>query len=105
MFPLPNGSVSIFLEPAVDDDGSLILTSPISQFGDNGAYLIVRQDAHTAAVRRAPLAEKFRVHATDEGTLYVQITRSTCGQSPRFDSTTGSSEHPAHLPPTTDALL
>jgi hypothetical protein len=68
VFPLPNGSVSVFLEPSVDHNGSLILTSPMSRFGDNGAYLIVR-DANTAAVRRAPLAERFRVYVDDEGTL------------------------------------
>ena len=69
MFPLPNGSVTVFLRPSVDQTGSLLLTSPISRFGDDGAYLIVRTADGTAAVRRVPLAEQFRVYVDDEGVL------------------------------------
>ncbi len=69
VFPLPNGSVTIFLQPSVGDGGSLILTSPIGAFGDNGAYLIVREASNRAAVRRIPLAERFCVYVDDEGTL------------------------------------
>ena len=69
VFPLPNGSVMVFLHPAVDAAGALVLTSPISGFGDDGAYLIVRTAAGMAAVRRVPLAERFRVYVDDEGTL------------------------------------
>jgi hypothetical protein len=69
MFPLPNGSVTVFLRPSVDESGALILTSPISRFGDDGAYLIVRGDGDSCAVRRIPLAERFRVYVDDEGTL------------------------------------
>ncbi|MDQ1475745.1 MAG: hypothetical protein QOE62_974 [Actinomycetota bacterium] len=36
MFPLPNGSISVFLQPSVDRDGALVLTSPIAKFGDEG---------------------------------------------------------------------
>ena len=46
-----------------------LFTSPIGQFGDDGAYLIVRAGGHSAFVRRVPLAEQFRVYVDDEGTL------------------------------------
>jgi hypothetical protein len=69
VFPLPNGSVTVFLRPSVDGSGALTLTSPIAGFGDDGAYLIVRDDQERASVRRVPLAETFRVYVDDEGTL------------------------------------
>ena len=69
MFPLPNGSITVFLRPTVDG-GALRLSSPISEFGDDGAYLIVvNGDAETAQVRRVPLAEQFRVFVDEEGLL------------------------------------
>jgi hypothetical protein len=67
-FPLPNGSITVFLRPSVGPDGALVLTSPIAAHGADGAYLIVRNDTQ-AWVRRAPLAEQFRVYVDDEGTL------------------------------------
>jgi len=67
-FPLPNGSVTVFLRPSIERDGSLALTSPISAFGDDGAYLIVRDDER-AWVRRVPLAERFHVYVDCDGTL------------------------------------
>ena len=69
MFPLPNGSVAVFLRPSVEPGGALTLTSPIGEFGDDGAYLIVRAGGRSAFVRRVPLAEQFRVYVDDEGTL------------------------------------
>src|SRR5258706_819605 len=69
MFPLPNGSVTVFLRPSVDRTGALLLTSPVSGFGDDGAYLVVSTDRDAASVRRVPLAERFRVYVDDEGTL------------------------------------
>lgn len=70
MFPLPNGSVAVFLRPDVGGNGSLVLTSPLGTFGDDGAYLIVASsDGHSASVRRVPLAERFIVWVDDEGTL------------------------------------
>jgi len=70
MFPLPNGSIAVFLRPEVRDDGALILTSPLGTFGDNGAYLIVaRTGGHSAWVRRVPLAERFVLWVDDERIL------------------------------------
>jgi hypothetical protein len=69
VFPLPNGSVTVFLCPSLGRDGALVLTSPIGRFGDDGAYLVVHESGNTAAVRRVPLAEEFRVYVDDEGAL------------------------------------
>ena len=69
-FPLPNGRLTVFLRPGVDDDGALTLTSPLSSFGGDGAYLIVAdRDPQGAWVRRVPLAERFRVFVDEEGVL------------------------------------
>jgi hypothetical protein len=69
-FPLPNGSITVFLRPDVRADGALLLTSPIGGFGDDGAYLIVAApDGNSASVRRVGLAESFVVWVDDEGTL------------------------------------
>jgi hypothetical protein len=69
-FPLPNGSVTIFLRPEVRPDGALLLTSPLGKFGDDGAYLIVaRADGHSGWARRVPLAERFVVWVDEEGVL------------------------------------
>ena len=69
-FPLPNGSLTVFLRPAIDDHGALVLLSPLSTFGDDGAYLIVASgDRRTAWVRQVPLAERFRVFLDEEGIL------------------------------------
>lgn len=67
-FPLPHGSVTVFLKPSIGPRGSLLLTSPIGRFGDDGAYLIVRNDQVVSA-RRVPIDEQFHVYVDDEGTL------------------------------------
>jgi hypothetical protein len=70
VFPLPNGSVTVFLRPDLAEGGALRLTSPLGRFGDDGAYLIVRSDdRRTAWVRRVPLAEHFLVSVDAEGVL------------------------------------
>ena len=62
VFPLPNGHLSIFLAPSNGSHGALTLTSPIARFGDDGAYLVVAEDDQRAWVRRAPIAEHFRLY-------------------------------------------
>ncbi len=60
VFPLPNGSVTVFLRPEVRADGGLVLRSPVGPFGAVGAYLIVSEPNHTSGwVRRVPLSEQF----------------------------------------------
>jgi hypothetical protein len=70
VFPLPNGSLAVFLRPSVDDTGALSLTSPTGPFGSDGAYLLVADQDHRAVhARRIPINEHFRVYVDDEGTL------------------------------------
>jgi hypothetical protein len=70
VFPLPNGSIAVFLRPSTESDGSLVLTSPLGAFGQDGAYLIVVQPGGQRAwVRRAPLPERFVVGVDEEGVL------------------------------------
>ena len=72
VFPLPNGSVIVFLRPEIGDDGSLILVSPLGAFGDAGAYLVVaRPDQSSGWVRRVPIVERFVVRSADEKTLFT----------------------------------
>jgi hypothetical protein len=68
-FPLPNGSVTVFLRPENGPDGSLILSSPLARFGSDGAYLIVAKDDGSGWSRRVPLAERFHVYLDEEGVL------------------------------------
>ncbi|MCP2180272.1 hypothetical protein LY12_001534 [Prauserella alba] len=70
VFPLPNGSLTVLLRPSSSADGGLRLLSPHGEFGDDGAYLVVRaDDDHHAWVRRIPVHERFDVFVDDEGIL------------------------------------
>jgi hypothetical protein len=70
VFPLPNGSVTVFLQPSNRPDGSLALRSPIGDFGTDGAYLVVGDvDQSTGWARRIPLVEQFLVSADQDGIL------------------------------------
>ncbi len=69
-FPLPNGSITVFLRPENERTGSLRLVSAPGGFGDNGTYLIVaRRDREGGWVRRVPVVEEFVVFVDDEGVL------------------------------------
>ena len=69
-FPLPNGSIVVFLRPEVEKDGALRLSSPLGGFGDDGAYLVVAEAGSGIRwVRRVPIVEDFRVFVDDEGVL------------------------------------
>lgn len=68
-FPLPNGSVVVFLRPDTGPDGELRLTSPRGQFGGDGAYLVVAGDDDRVWTRRIPLVEAFRIYTDSEGVL------------------------------------
>ena len=70
VFPLPNGSLTVFLRPDVTADGGLVLTSPSGRFGTDGAYLLVRPGAGTRGwARRIPLPERFELFTDDDGVL------------------------------------
>jgi hypothetical protein len=66
-FPLESGNVQVFLRPSIDADGGLVLTSPSGGFGQDGAYVVVRDRADHAA--RAPLHETFHVYVDGRGVL------------------------------------
>jgi hypothetical protein len=66
-FPLESGNVQVFLRPSVTDDGGLVLESPAGRFGQDGAYVVVRDRLDYAA--RAPLHETFRVYVDPHGVL------------------------------------
>lgn len=70
VFPLPNGSLNVYLRATTGPRGSLLLTSPTGRFGEPGAYLIVRPASSDRAwVRRVPLAERFEVFVDQRGVL------------------------------------
>jgi len=70
VFPLPNGSITVFLRPQVTSRGGLLLTSPRGGFGADGAYLLVRPDgADRGWARRVGLPERFHVFVDDRHDL------------------------------------
>lgn len=66
-FPLESGNVQVFLRPSVTDDGGLVLSSPPGRFGQDGAYVVVRDRRDHAA--RTPLHETFHVYVDPAGVL------------------------------------
>ncbi len=72
VFPLPNGSLIVFLRPETGPSGGLVLVSPLGEFGDPGAYLVVAgPDEKSGWARRVPIAERFDIGATGESELYT----------------------------------
>jgi hypothetical protein len=67
VFPLPLGSLQVFLAPSAGGDGSLHLRSPLGRFGDNGAYLVLERYDETLSARRIPLNEHFHLYVDDDG--------------------------------------
>ena len=72
VFPLPNGSASVFLVPHARSDGSLELVSAGREFGDAGFYFVVVRDERTAWVRHVPaLTERIHVYADERDELHT----------------------------------
>ena len=63
-FPLESGNVQVFLRPSVTDDGGLVLESPPGGFGQDGAYVVVRDGGRDYAAR-VPLHETFHVYVDE----------------------------------------
>jgi hypothetical protein len=61
-FPLESGNVQVFLRPSAQADGSLVPSSPPGAFGDNGAYVVVRDSRKTSHAARVPIHERFHVY-------------------------------------------
>lgn len=66
-FPLESGNLQVFLRPSVVGDGGFLLESPSGRFGEDGAYVVVRDRADHAA--RVPLRETFHVYVDPHGVL------------------------------------
>ncbi|MDG6103052.1 hypothetical protein Daura_16220 [Dactylosporangium aurantiacum] len=67
VFPLPLGSVQIFLKPSAGEDGSFHLRSPVARFGADGAYLVLERKDATLNARRIPLNEHFHLYVDEDG--------------------------------------
>lgn len=67
-FPLESGNVQVFLRPSVTADGGLLLESPRGRFGQDGAYVVVRDGGRDHAAR-VPLHETFHVYVDPHGVL------------------------------------
>lgn len=68
VFPLPNGSITVFLRPENAPGGGLRLVSNGREWGEVGVYLVV-EHADGRWARRVPLPERFEVYVDDEGVL------------------------------------
>jgi hypothetical protein len=72
VFPLPNGSASVFLTPVARPDGSLELVSRGRELGGPGFYFVVVRDGRTAWVRHVPaFTERIHVYADERRELHT----------------------------------
>jgi len=69
VFPLPLGSLAVFLTPSADADGGLHLRSPIGKFGSDGAYLVLHRRGGMLNARRIPVAEHFHLYVDRDGNV------------------------------------
>ncbi len=67
VFPLPLGSVQVFLRPSADGKGGLHLRSPLGPFGTDGAYLVLERNGDSLNARRIPLNEHFHLFVDRDG--------------------------------------
>jgi hypothetical protein len=67
LFPLPLGSLQIFLSPRNGADGSFHMHSGSGRFGEDGAYLVLERSGDTMSVRRIPLNEDFHLYVDPRG--------------------------------------
>jgi hypothetical protein len=72
-FPLPLGNSTVFLRPDVRPDGSLLLISKGSRFGDPGYYRVLDEGGETLKVRHLrSLQEMFHVYVDQRGDLRTE---------------------------------
>lgn len=70
VFPLPNGSATVFMRPRVDAHGSLVLDSVGRGFGDPGFYFLVHGSDGRVWVRfLRTFRERIRVYVDSTGDL------------------------------------
>jgi len=74
-FPVPSGSATVFLRPAVEPDGSFKLISAGSRFGEPGFYRLLEiDDDHWKVRYLRTLHEVFHVYVDHEGALRTDHT-------------------------------
>lgn len=70
VFPMPNGNATVVLRPEVLADGSLVLDSSGSRFGDAGFYRVQTAGSnHLRIWHIKSLKERFRMYVDERGTL------------------------------------
>ena len=70
VFPMPSGSATVVLRPAIDETGALVLDSSGGRFGGAGFYRVQARDAGRVRVWMIrTLKEHFRVYVDGEGVL------------------------------------
>jgi len=74
VFPLPLGSIQVYLRPSAGADGSFHLHSPLGRFGDNGAYLVMERYDRTISARRIPLNEHVHLWVDNAGDVRTDHT-------------------------------
>jgi hypothetical protein len=67
LFPLPLGSLQVFLSPRNGANGSFHMHSGKGSFGEDGAYLVLERPGDTISVRRIPLNEDFHLYVDPRG--------------------------------------
>jgi hypothetical protein len=78
VFPMPNGNATVILQPSVDGQGHLRLSSKGARFGDAGFYRVHSIGEDRLRVWRvSTLHEEFRVYVDDQNVL-------RCDHSVRF---------------------
>lgn len=67
-FPLESGNVQVFLQPRNGAGGGFVLESAAGGFGEDGAYVVVREGGRMFA-KRVPIHETFHLFVDEEGVL------------------------------------
>lgn len=76
IFPLPNGSATVILKPAVTDTGGLILDASGKQFGDAGFYFLMHDTKGQYWSRYIPsFKDTLHIYSQDENLIANQIMK------------------------------
>ena len=97
-FPLESGNVPVFLRPTVTDDGGLLLESPTGRFGQDGAYVVVRdRRAHAARVPAARDLPRVRRRGRGAADRPQAAALVGVGRPPALQARAGPVIHSFHL--------
>ena len=93
VFPLPEGSLMVFLEPRADADGGLHLYSRQGRFGADGAYLVLEAGGDRFGHGGSRSSSTSTCTSTRTATC-GPTTTCGCGTSQRYACTTGCAATP-----------